>query len=85
MRDNVARAPTALNVLPAAELMRKVVWPFCIAGCMAAYDQEQSFRDLASAAKIGEHIFGTSWKAVEVMETCWIMRRSPRTDQSGTG
>lgn len=51
---------------------------------MAAHDQEQSFRDLASAAKIDEHIFGTSWKALEVMETCWMMGKSPEKDQNGT-
>jgi C6 transcription factor Pro1 len=84
MCECVARTLNALNALPAAELIRNVVWPFCIAGCMATHDQEQNFRDLAFAAKIDEHVFGTSWKAAEVMETCWIMRRSPETDQNGT-
>ena len=84
VRECVARTLTALNALSAAELIRNVAWPFCIAGCMAAHDQEQNFRDLAFAAKIDEHIFGTSWKAMEVMETCWMMRRSLETDPNST-
>jgi hypothetical protein len=50
---------------------------------MAAHDQEQNFRHLVSAAKIGDHTFRASWKAVEVLEACWMMRRSPQTDQNG--
>jgi hypothetical protein len=80
MRGNVARTLAALNALPGAKLIRNVVWPFCIAGCMAAHDQEPKFRDLASAVKIDKHTFGTSWRALEVMETCWMMRRSPETE-----
>jgi hypothetical protein len=84
MRDYVARTSAAINALPAAELIRNLVRPSCIAGCMAAHDQEQVFRDLAFAAKLDKHVFCISWRALEVMGTCWMMRRSPEIDQNGT-
>jgi C6 transcription factor Pro1 len=77
IRDSVARTIDALAALPDPQLVRSVVWPFCIAGCMVGPDQEQSFRDLAFAAEINEKTFGTSWRALEVMETCWLVRQSP--------
>jgi C6 transcription factor Pro1 len=82
MRESVSRTLAGLNALPDPQLIRNVVWSFCIAGCMAARDQEQSFKDLASAARIDQYTFGTAWKALEVMETCWMMRRLPGTEQN---
>jgi len=84
MRGNVTRTLAALNALPGAELIWNVVWQFCITGCMAAHDQEKNFRDLAYAAKIDEPYIGASWRAMEVMGTCWLMRRSPKPDSRGS-
>jgi len=72
--QSVERTLAALRELPEPRLLRHVVWPFCIAGCMATIGKRQSFIDLASVTGIHRDIFGTSWKALEVMETCWKMR-----------
>jgi hypothetical protein len=82
MRNSVVKSLAAFSALPDPELIRNVAWPFCIAGCMAAPDQEQNFRNLASMARIDEHTFGTSWRAAEVMETCWMMRKSSEMDKT---
>lgn len=80
IHNSVTRALDAFTALPDPQLVRNVAWPFCISGCMAAPDQEQEFRDLAYKAKVDKHVFGTIWKAVDVMETCWLMRRSSKLD-----
>jgi hypothetical protein len=72
--EGVGSTITSLKSLPDPLLLRSAVWPFCIAGSMATTGQRQAFRDLAAAAKIDAHVFGTSRSACEVMETCWKMR-----------
>jgi len=72
--QSVEQTLVALRELPEPRFLRHVVWPFCIAGCMATQGKRQSFRDLASLTGIHREIFGTSWRALEVMETCWSMR-----------
>jgi C6 transcription factor Pro1 len=71
--DSVSSTAAALRSLPDPQLIRKLAWPFCIAGSMAKGTQRQAFKDLASAAGIQENAFGSSWRAFEVMQTCWNM------------
>lgn len=72
--ESVSSTLTALETLPERQLLRNVVWPFCIASCMARDGQRQGIRDLASASGVHREVFGSSWRAVEVMEMCWKMR-----------
>ncbi|ETI23082.1 hypothetical protein G647_04878 [Cladophialophora carrionii CBS 160.54] len=74
IRDAVSKALTVFNALPDRQLLRSLVWPFCITGCMAQKDQESSFVHLASLAGISNHRPDTLWKALQVMETCWQIR-----------
>ncbi|KAG0652011.1 pestheic acid cluster transcriptional regulator 3 [Hyphodiscus hymeniophilus] len=72
--SGVSSTLAALRALPEPNLLRKTVWPFCIAGCMARVEHRQEFRELASAVDINPSVFGSSWKALEVMENCWRLR-----------
>ncbi|KAK4937993.1 hypothetical protein LTR10_021482 [Elasticomyces elasticus] len=54
-------------------LLRTMVWPFCIAGCLAEPAQELYFRDLVEALQ-PPSIFGTVRKALEIMENVWRNR-----------
>lgn len=70
----------SFTAFPDPKLLQNAVWPFCIAGCMATKEHRQAFTDLAITAGIHRDIFGTSWKAFEVMETCWRMRDESEAD-----
>ena len=73
IRENVVRTLTLLERLPAPELLRIVVWPFCVAGCLAEPDEESRFRAMADAL-VPHRLFGAARKALDIMENVWRCR-----------
>jgi hypothetical protein len=55
------------------ELLRTMVWPFCVAGCLAEPAQETHFRGFVEALQ-PPSVFGTARKALEIMENVWRNR-----------
>ena len=56
-------------------LLRTMVWPFCVAGCLAEPAEEAVFRGMVD----GLHppiVFGTVRKALEIMEGVWRNREA---------
>jgi hypothetical protein len=60
------------QILPPA-LLRTMVWPFCVAGCLAEPVQEARFRGMTESLQ-PPTIFGTVRKALEIMEHVWQRR-----------
>jgi hypothetical protein len=56
-------------------LLRTMVWPFCVAGCLAEASQEVYFREMVQALQ-PPSVFGTAYKALEIMENVWHNRDS---------
>jgi hypothetical protein len=54
-------------------LLRTMVWPFCVAGCLAEPMQEFQFRELVQELQ-PPSIFATAYKALEIMENVWQNR-----------
>lgn len=54
-------------------LLRTMVWPFCVAGCLAEPAQEAQLRGMAEALQ-PPSVFGTVRKALEIMENVWRSR-----------
>ncbi|KAI0161094.1 fungal-specific transcription factor domain-containing protein [Hypoxylon sp. FL1284] len=54
-------------------LLRTVVWPFCVAGCLAEPAQETCLRKMAQTLQ-PPSVFGTVRKALEIMENVWQNR-----------
>lgn len=61
-----------LELTPRA-LLRTMVWPFCVAGCLAEPAQEARLRCMVEALQ-PPSVFGTVRKAVEIMENVWRNR-----------
>ena len=61
-----------LRISPPA-LLRTMVWPFCVAGCLAEPAQEAHIRGLVDALQ-PPSVFGTIRKALEIMKTVWSSR-----------
>ncbi|KAF1841394.1 uncharacterized protein K460DRAFT_379483 [Cucurbitaria berberidis CBS 394.84] len=57
------------------ELLRTMVWPLCVAGCLAEPSHEAHFRGLVEALQ-PPSVFGTLRKALEIMENVWRNRDS---------
>ncbi|CAN9083223.1 unnamed protein product [Alternaria sp. RS040] len=68
----------AQQIVPPA-LLRSMVWPFCVAGCLAAPEQEAQLREMVQALQ-PPSVFGTVRKALEVMESVWSKRRAGDTE-----
>ncbi|XXG98318.1 hypothetical protein Hte_004641 [Hypoxylon texense] len=56
-------------------LLRTMVWPFCVAGCLAEPAQEDHLREMVETLK-PPSVFGTVRKALEIMENVWRKRDS---------
>ncbi|KAE9364226.1 hypothetical protein N431DRAFT_354875 [Stipitochalara longipes BDJ] len=79
VRYHVARIIQLLTsqISPPA-LLRTMVWPFCVAGCLAEPAQEAHLRGMVEALQ-PPSVFGTVRKALEIMENVWRNRDSGDT------
>lgn len=82
IRESVAKSISAFRSLPDPMWVRHLAWPFCIAGCMAALDEEDAFREIAKGAYLDGQIFGNFEKALQIMERCWQGRREKEDEQT---
>lgn len=76
IRESVSETVDALQGLTDPKLLRSLVWPFCISGCLALDGQQGIFRSLVSAAQITKSTVGTCLEALKIMEECWEIRKS---------
>lgn len=76
VKEGVSKTLAALQSLEDKELLVNAVWAFCISGSLAAESQQESFRELFSAAKVTHSTVGSFAEAFKIMETCWEMRRN---------
>ncbi|KIM99294.1 hypothetical protein OIDMADRAFT_43237 [Oidiodendron maius Zn] len=73
VRENVVRVLALLEQMPTPELLRTMVWPFCIVGCLAEPGEECRLRAMANAL-VPHRLFGAARKALEIMENVWKCR-----------
>ena len=73
IRENVVRILALLEQMPAPELLRTMVWPFCMVGCLAEPEEECRLRAMADAL-VPHRLFGAVRKALEIMEQVWTCR-----------
>ncbi|KAJ4302975.1 hypothetical protein N0V90_001866 [Kalmusia sp. IMI 367209] len=66
-----------MQIYPPA-LLRAVVWPFCVAGCLAIPSQEARFRAHMEALD-PPSVFGALRKAFKIMENAWKSRETGDT------
>jgi len=75
---SVAATASALQDLRAicdSQVLRSLVWPICIAGCMASGITLQSFfQGLIEGLGEEAHVFGNSRSVLKIMQTCWETR-----------
>lgn len=78
---SVSQTISVFQSITNRDLLRNLVWPFCISGCLALEVQQGIFRDLFSAVDITHHSIGTFLEAMKIMEECWETRKtSPCVD-----
>ncbi|KAK4073161.1 transcriptional regulator family: Fungal Specific TF [Trichoderma aggressivum f. europaeum] len=73
IQENVASAIQLLDKTYSPGILRSLAWPFCVVGCLASTDQEETFRRIAS--RMGNlSAFGTLFEALRIMEQVWLTR-----------
>jgi hypothetical protein len=80
VQDDVSSALSAMTALPRYLLMR-VVWPYCVAGCLAEGDLRDKFRQLLSETRADGHPTGQLWNALDLIEEFWKIRDSLNPSQ----
>lgn len=73
IRENVVRTLALLEQMAKPELLRTMVWPFCMVGCLAEPEEEYRLRAMADAL-VPHRLFGPARKALEIMENVWRRR-----------
>ena len=76
IRQGVSRTMAALDELQDKDLIRNLLWPVCIAGCMSMPEHEIYWRELVSNVSGERWSFGYPSKVLEIMEDCWALRKS---------
>ena len=76
VRYRVSHILELLKQISPPTLLRSVVWPFCVAGCLAEPVQEIRFREIVCGLKV-PNLFGNIYKALDIMENTWKIRNSP--------
>ncbi|KAH8800661.1 C6 transcription factor [Xylogone sp. PMI_703] len=74
--EAVSKAIVVFKSLKDPRLLRSVVWPFCVSGCLALEEQQSFFRDLVSGAGITQWTSGTCFEAFKIMQKCWKARKT---------
>ncbi|KAM6519221.1 hypothetical protein FALCPG4_012868 [Fusarium falciforme] len=69
----VQRILEIISTMPWKLSLRSTMWPFCVAGCLAASEQEDMFRSVVSAMGPFQ-AFGTAKEALGLMERIWGLR-----------
>jgi len=74
IRQHVAQVIDLLaSKLSTPALLRTVVWPFCVTGCLAEPEQHSFFRGQVEILQPAG-LFGTMYKAIEIIESVWQKR-----------
>ena len=73
VRYHVGQIIELLTQINPPVLLRTMVWPFCVAGCLAEPIQEARFRSMVEALQ-PPSVFGTVRKALEIMDNVWRNR-----------
>jgi len=74
--ESISKTINALKCLTEPRLLRNLVWPFCVTGCLAAEEQQDFLRELVSKAEITPFTIGTCFQAFKIVEECWEMRKT---------
>ncbi|KAE9364269.1 hypothetical protein N431DRAFT_355272, partial [Stipitochalara longipes BDJ] len=74
IQQSVSKTLLAMKSLPNPQLLRRIVWPFCVTGCLSPKDAECDLRELALSAGASESDPGSLWQALRIMEYCWGRR-----------
>lgn len=65
----------SMRMVPDPRMFRVLVWPLCIAGCMASSKADQDFfRSVATGAVNDSRGFGNSGKGLEILERSWFLQ-----------
>lgn len=66
----------AMSMIPDPRMFRGLVWPLCIAGCMASSTLDRNFfRDSAMGAVKDSRQFGNSRFVLEILDKSWAMQQ----------
>jgi hypothetical protein len=76
IRQSVIRTLEAMEAMQDPGHVRYVTWPFGMTGSMASEPEQHRFRALVPKPKVGEHPLVMCMWTLDILETCWAMRRA---------
>ena len=77
---SVSKTAEALKSLSNPRLLRNVIWPLCVTGCLATESQQSIIREVVSKAGITSSTLGSGWQALQIIEKLWETRKNSSCD-----
>ena len=66
----------AMSLILDPRMFRGLVWPLCVAGCMASSQRDQEFfRNTVESAILDSPRFGNSGQALQILEKSWELQQ----------
>lgn len=76
IQDPLQEVMRAFDLVPDPRMVRGLVWPICVAGCMASRKEDQEFfRRLAMEGVKDAGMVGNSGRMLQILECSWTMQR----------
>ena len=69
--ESVTKTVAEFAGLGDARLLRSLIWPFCVTGCLASEEQRSVFRTLILAPDVDTITKGRCMGVFKLMEECW--------------
>ncbi|KAH8822037.1 fungal-specific transcription factor domain-containing protein, partial [Xylogone sp. PMI_703] len=74
IQSTVSKTLAKLKELNDRRLIRSLVWPFCVTGCLVEKKDRTTIKSLLIGTSLEEP--GNLWSAFRIIEECWKMRDS---------
>ena len=84
IRESVSKTLDALRNFTDPSLLRHLVWPFCVTGCLAVDEQQDRFQELVTAVHTIPSTSGTIREAFDIMRECWRLRKAGKGNYDWT-
>jgi len=66
----------SMRMVTDPRMFRGLIWPLCVAGCMASSKADQDFFRICAAGAVNDsRSFGNSGKALDILERSWLLQR----------
>jgi hypothetical protein len=74
--QSVSKTMAALAALTDRRMLKILVWPLCVTGCLVSEEQQNDFRNIMHSTDLDDKAIGTFSQAFKIVKECWRLRKN---------